>query len=160
MITSLSFRREKEEDNVYRLSVYGRKPNAFISMYTQSTDKIFYQALAFMKLGDSSQAKSRFNKLIDYGEKHIFDEPRIDYFAVSLPDLLIWEKDLKIQNTLHCRYLIALGNMGKGHMDEALQEMREILVKDRYHLGAWVHHRLIISELCTWTGKRPAATWM
>ena len=36
--------------------------------------------------------------LIAYGEAHLFDEMKIDYFAVSLPDLLIFEEDLNRKN--------------------------------------------------------------
>ena len=61
----------------------------------QQPDKIFYQGLALIKLGKTTDAFSRFNKLKDYGEKHIFDKVKIDYFAVSLPDLQIWDDDLQ-----------------------------------------------------------------
>ncbi|KAA6317404.1 hypothetical protein EZS27_032434, partial [termite gut metagenome] len=59
-------------------------------------DKIFYQGLAWRALGEEDRAKSCFNKLIAHGEKHLFDTCKIDYFAVSLPDLAIWEDDLDI----------------------------------------------------------------
>jgi hypothetical protein len=40
--------------------------------------------------------------LVNYGEKHSRDNINIDYFAVSLPDLLIWEDDLKKRNEVFC----------------------------------------------------------
>ncbi len=58
-------------------------PSDAIYYNDQEPDKIFYQGLALLKLGDDNAAKSRFNKLISYGEKHLFDKVRIDYFAVS-----------------------------------------------------------------------------
>jgi len=36
----------------------------------------------------------------------------MDYFAVSLPDLQIWEGDLTEQNRQHCLKLIELGKKG------------------------------------------------
>ena len=60
-------------------------------------DKIFYQGLALLKLGRMDEANGRFHKLTSYGEKHLFDKIKMDYFAVSLPDLLIWEDDLTIR---------------------------------------------------------------
>jgi tetratricopeptide (TPR) repeat protein len=75
-------------------------------------DKIFYQGMALIKLGRTDEAKSRFNKLIDYGEKHLFDQVKIDYFAVSLPDLQIWEDELNVRNQIHCHYLMGLGHQG------------------------------------------------
>ncbi|MDR3261857.1 MAG: DUF5107 domain-containing protein [Tannerella sp.] len=75
-------------------------------------EKVFYQGLAFRKLGREDKARSCFNTLIAYGEKHLFDRFRMDYFAVSLPDLQIWEDDMDEKNRLHCRYLMELGNRG------------------------------------------------
>ena len=57
----------------------------------QPADMILYQGLAFEKLGKTREAKSRFYRLIDYGEQHLNDEGKIEYFAVSLPDFLIFD---------------------------------------------------------------------
>jgi tetratricopeptide (TPR) repeat protein len=85
----------------------------------QQPDKIFYQGLAWRELGDENKAKSRFNKLIAHGEKHLFDECKIDYFAVSLPDLAIWDDDLNVRNKIHCYYVMALGYSGLGQEEKA-----------------------------------------
>lgn len=82
-------------------------------------DKIFYQGLAWRELGEESKARSRFNKLIDHGKKHLFDNCKIDYFAVSLPELAIWEDDLNIRNKIHCYYVMALGYSGLGEEDKS-----------------------------------------
>ena len=47
----------------------------------QPADMILYQGLAFEKLGKTREAKSRFYRLIDYGEQHLNDEGKIEYFA-------------------------------------------------------------------------------
>ncbi|HUP13628.1 MAG TPA: hypothetical protein VM187_15510, partial [Niastella sp.] len=60
----------------------------------QQPDKIFYQGLAWHALGEKEKAKLIFLTLVDYGKAHLHDEVKIDYFAVSLPDLLIFEDDL------------------------------------------------------------------
>ena len=109
----------------------------------QQPDKVFYQGLANLKLGNTEKARSVFNRLKDYGEKHIFDNPTIDYFAVSLPDLLIWDKDLKAQNILHCKYLIGLGELGLGNFEVAQKQLQEVVDADLYHLGAVVHLNMI-----------------
>jgi len=75
----------------------------------QPPEKLYFKGLALKKLGRDKEAAGCFNRLIDYGEKHLFDSVRIDYFTVSLPDLQIWEEDLKVRNEEHCRYLIDLG---------------------------------------------------
>jgi tetratricopeptide (TPR) repeat protein len=90
----------------------------------QQPDKIFYQGLAWRALGEENKARSRFNKLIDHGKKHLFDDCKIDYFAVSLPELAIWEDNLNIRNQIHCYYVMALGYSGLGK-EELAEEYYE-----------------------------------
>ncbi len=75
-------------------------------------DKIFYAGLALQKLGREDEACSCFYKLKNYGEQHIYDKIKMDYFAVSLPDLQIWEDSLDMRNMVHCLYMLALGYYG------------------------------------------------
>lgn len=118
------------------------EPSAAMFYNDQQPDKIFYQGLALLKLGKRHEAHGRFNKLKDYGEKHIFDKVKIDYFAVSLPDLLIWEEDLQKRHEQHCRYLMALGHLGLGDTAKASEGFEIVLATDHYHTGALVHRRL------------------
>ncbi|SIT02445.1 Tetratricopeptide repeat-containing protein [Zobellia uliginosa] len=78
----------------------------------QPPETIFYQGLALIKLKKQKEALKRFGKLISYGEAHLADEVKIDYFAVSLPDLMIWDENLDLRNKMHCQYLMALGYKG------------------------------------------------
>jgi tetratricopeptide (TPR) repeat protein len=78
----------------------------------QQPDTIFYQGLALIQLGRTDEAQARFNKLIDFGKAHLNDEFKLDYFAVSLPDLQIWDDDLTKRNHQNCLNLIALGELG------------------------------------------------
>ena len=38
----------------------------------------------------------------------------MDYFAVSLPDFLVFDDDLNGRNRIHCQYMAALGYLGLG----------------------------------------------
>ncbi len=105
----------------------------------QQPDKIFYQGLAWRALGDESKARSRFNKLIGHGEKHLFDHCRIDYFAVSLPDLAIWDDDLNKRNRIHCHYVMGLGHLGLGEYAKACEFLGEVAKLDVNHQGAQIH---------------------
>ena len=97
----------------------------------QKPDKIFYQGLALIKLREEKEAQKRFRKLVEYGVKHIKDVVKIDYFAVSLPDILIWECDLNLRNRVHCCYMMALGYSGLGDNIKADECYKEIEVLDR-----------------------------
>ena len=93
---------------------------------------IFYQGLAFLSLGEEDEARRRFNRLIDYGEKHLFDHVTIDYFAVSLPDLKIFADDLDARNRIYCRKLIAMGLYGLGRREESRKMLDELKREDPY----------------------------
>ncbi len=88
------------------------EPMPAIFYNDQKPDTIFYQGLALIQLGQFEEAKKRFNILIDFGNAHLNDEFRLDYFAVSLPDLQIWDDDLTKRNHQNCQNLIALGELG------------------------------------------------
>lgn len=105
----------------------------------QKPDKIFYQGLALLQLGRMDEAQSRFNKLIAYGEKHLFDTVKIDYFAVSLPDLLIWEDDLGRRNRIHCNYMMGLGHLGLGNRERAVHFLNAAATLDNNHQGVAIH---------------------
>lgn len=108
----------------------------------QQPDKIFYQGLAWRKLGNEDKARSRFNKLIAFGEKHLFDKIKIDYFAVSLPDLLIWDDNLDRRNRIHCNYLMGLGYLGLENKAEAISSLQKTCSMDINHMGAQIHLKM------------------
>ncbi len=115
------------------------EPAAAMYYNDQPPDKIYYQGLSFLKLGNRDKANSRFNKLLKYGEKHVFDKFVMDYFAVSLPDLLIFEEDLQLKHELHCMYMMGLGHLGLGNTEQANGLFGKILKMDLYHTGALTH---------------------
>ena len=113
----------------------------------QQPDKIFYQGLALRKLKREKEARQKFTSLVNYGKEHLHDKIKIDYFAVSLPDLMIWDDDLNNRNQIFCQYLMALGNLGLGNTKDSQKILDKILKRDLYHVGAFVHSRMITNEL-------------
>lgn len=134
-----------EEAHVCLLSasIGHSEPCAAIYYNDQKPDKIFYQGLALRKLGRENEARSRFNRLISYGEKHLFDHFKMDYFAVSLPDLQIWEDDMDKKNRIHCHYLIGLGYLGLGNGEKAGKHFNMAAAMDNNHQGVQIHKAMI-----------------
>lgn len=129
---------EKAKEFFLKASTGISVPAAAVYYNDQKPDKIYYQGLALRKLGCEDEARGRFNRLIDFAEKHIFDVFKMDYFAVSLPDLQIWEDDMNRKNEVHCRYLLALGYNGLGKVNAAQVEFAKVLEMDNNHPGAFV----------------------
>jgi len=119
------------------------EPAQAIFYNDQQPDKIFYQGLAWLKLGDSTTANKIFDRLIAFGKRHCNDRIEIDYFAVSLPDLLVFDQDLDVKNNIHCNYLIGLGMLGLGKKEEAKKYFTNVLHKDLNHQGAAIHVMMI-----------------
>ncbi len=115
------------------------EPAAAIFYNDQKPDKIFYQGLALLKLGRIEEANTRFDKLIAFGEKHIDEQIKLDYFAVSLPDLLIWDDDLTFRNKIHCHYMLGLGYLGIGNSEKANFHLQKAAEMDVNHQGLQVH---------------------
>ncbi|MGQ1947859.1 DUF5107 domain-containing protein [Geofilum sp. OHC36d9] len=134
-------------NEAWEIAAVGLSEPAAVMYYNdQQPDKIFYQGLALLKLGRKDAANSRFNKLLKFGEKQLFVPFKMDYFAVSLPDLLIFEDDLQKRHELYCHYLMALGYLGLGNVDKAQKEFLFIKNADHYHIGAIIHERMVESK--------------
>jgi tetratricopeptide (TPR) repeat protein len=111
------------------------EPAAAMYYNDAKPDKIFYAGLCYRKLGQEDKARSLFHKLINYGKQHIYDKVVMDYFAVSLPDLLIWDDSLDTKNLIHCKYMLALGYYGMGDKEKALEYLAEVEELDNNHQG-------------------------
>ena len=112
------------------------EPTAAIFYNDQHPDKIYYQGLALLKLNRKTEANDRFNRLKSYGEIHLNDHIKVDYFAVSLPDLLIWDEDLDRRNKINSLYLMGLGLLGLEQTEMAFEQLKLVLEMDINHQGA------------------------
>jgi len=128
---------EQEAIQAWTLGTAGPTEPAAAMYYNDAKpDKIYYAALCYRQLGNEAKARGLFHKLIAYGEKHLFDHVTMDYFAVSLPDLLVWEGDLDEANRIHCHYMLALGHMGLGNLELGAKYLAKVLEQNVNHLGA------------------------
>jgi tetratricopeptide (TPR) repeat protein len=103
---------------------------------TANSDMTFYKALALRELENHSQAVLLLNDLLEFASRRIQATPKIDYFATSLPNFLLFDDDLKKRNQIHCRYLAGLAKLGLGRIDEAAADLRKVLALDINHLPA------------------------
>ena len=124
-----------------------QEPAAAMYYNDAKPDKIFYQGLALLKLGREGEAHGRFYKLINYGKQHVFEKQVMDYFAVSLPDLLIWDDSLDVKNEIHCKYMLALGYYGMGELSKSQRYLEEVEALDNNHQGIQQFRSLVSAML-------------
>ena len=132
--------REQEAENCFRTAATGTDEPAGAMYYNdQPADMILYQGLSFLELGKIREARARFYRLIDYGERHLTEKVKIGYFAVSLPEFRIFDEDLTARNKAHCYYLMALGHLGLGEKDKAVEFLNKALETDPSHMMAQIY---------------------
>lgn len=148
-LKGLAYEKSGEQDKAtqnFKLATEGiSEPVQAIFYNDPQPDKIFYQGLAWLKLNESEKATNIFDRLISFGKKHLNDDISIDYFAVSLPDLLVFDADLNLRNKIHCLYLQGLGKLGlgNGELEDAEALFDEVLALDVNHQGATIHKRML-----------------
>ncbi len=84
----------------------------------QPSDYIYWQGLALHALGREEKAKKSFHQLITFGERHLFDRVGYDFFAVSMPELEVYQDDIQKRSDDYCHRLIALGRRGLSEIGE------------------------------------------
>lgn len=117
-------------------------PSPALYYNDQNPDTIFYQGLALQKLGRTAAAKRRFETLVRFGQQHLHDKIVIDYFAVSLPEFMVFDDDLDRRNQVNCRYLMGLGWYGLDKRASAEKELRRVQQLDPGHLAAQLHLKM------------------
>lgn len=136
---------EKSKELFDKASTGTSEPAGMMFYNDQPADMIMFQGMALLELGEKAASNSRFYKLISYGEAHIYDKVKMDYFAVSYPDLLIFKEDFTKKNKAHCYFLMGLGNMGLGNTKKAVECLKETLQLDPHHLMAKLYLKSIES---------------
>ncbi len=109
----------------------------FQQMQIQSvSDMTYWSAAALQRLGREEEAQAIFNKIYDYSLALEQQTPKIDYFATSLPAMLLFDEDLQGRQTITARFLRAQALLGLGERQKALHLLLEVQNLDRSHTGA------------------------
>ena len=96
----------------------------------------YYRALALRSLGDDAAATVLLRHLHELAEKEMDADIKIDYFATSLPNFLLFEDDLRRRNCIECLFLRGIVRLGLGRPAEAAIDLRQVLAMDRNHFFA------------------------
>ncbi len=119
------------------------EPSSVMYYNDQPPETIFWQGMALRKLGRNAEADDRFSSLIRYADQHMEDTVTIDYFAVSLPDLLVFEEDLNVKNRIHCLFMKALGLYGIDSTNESRALFDEALMINPNTFQVATHRRML-----------------
>jgi len=100
------------------------------------SEMTYWSALAHQRLGEEAEAASIFRSIHEYSLQLEAAQPTIDYFATSLPAMLLLNEDLAQRNRMQARFLRAQAFAGLGQTSEAEALLLEVLEMDINHSGA------------------------
>ena len=89
-----------------------------------------WSAMAMRRLGEHAAADALLQRVLAYAAQLEQQTPQIDYFATSLPAMLLFEVDLAQQNRLEAGLLRAQAMFGLGDAGRAETLVRELLRLD------------------------------
>jgi tetratricopeptide (TPR) repeat protein len=114
-----------------------RQHGDFQQMAVQAvSDMTHWAGRAQLRLGNEAEARSVFEAILSHADDLERSEPRIDYFATSLPNMLLFADDLGMGNRNMASLLRAQAFAGLGRTAEAEELLKSVLGDDCNNIKA------------------------
>lgn len=115
-----------------------RSQSDFQQMQVQTiSESTFWSAMALTRLGRTEEAQRTFNAIAQHAEDLAHRPTAIDYFATSLPAMLLFEEDLNERQHIAADFLKAQSLIGRNPNDpEGIALLKSVLQRDSSHAGA------------------------
>ena len=97
------------------------------------SEMTFYSALSWKRLGRALKAKKLLRDLLAYAHKLAKTPAKIDYFATSLPAMLLFDDDIQFRQETTSLFLQAQAHWGLGRKVKAKALLRQVLKRDPNH---------------------------
>jgi tetratricopeptide (TPR) repeat protein len=97
------------------------------------SEMTYFSALAWERLGQGAKAKKLLKDLLAYARQLQVTPARIDYFATSLPTMLLFEDDIQFRQETTALFLQAQARLGLGERSAARALLRNVLRRDPDH---------------------------
>jgi hypothetical protein len=96
----------------------------------------YYSALASLRLGEKVRGRMLLRELRAYALQLERTPARLDYFATSLPTMLLFNDDLDARQRTTALFLRAQAEIGLGRESEGRRLLRQVLRRDPAHAAA------------------------
>jgi len=100
------------------------------------SEMTYYSAQSLKRLGQNAKANALFRALLAYGRDLQKKKAKIDYFATSLPAMLLFDDDLQLRQETTALFLQAQAQLGLGRKTIAERLLRTVLRRDPNHAMA------------------------
>jgi len=112
----------------------GKDRTDFQEMAVRSfSEMTYYTALALKRLNRAEEAEKVRRSLESHAQGLLQHEVEVDYFATSLPAMLLFEDDLLKRNRITATFLQAQASLGLGDRTKAQQLITQLLELDPNH---------------------------
>jgi tetratricopeptide (TPR) repeat protein len=97
------------------------------------SEMTYYSALSLEKLGHTAKAKKLFRDLLAHARQLEKSEAKMDYFATSLPAMLLFDDDLEFRRETAALFLRAQALQGLRQTARAESLLKKVLQRDPNH---------------------------
>src|SRR5665213_3475253 len=97
------------------------------------SEMTYFSARALGRLGQKQRMQKLLRELLEYGRKLAHTKAEIDYFATSLPAMLLFDEDIQFRQETTALLLQAQANLGLGKTAAAERLLAGVLKRDPNH---------------------------
>ena len=97
------------------------------------SEMTYYSALSWETLGQKAKAKKLLRDLLAYARKLAKTQAKIDYFATSLPTMLLFDDDLQRRQDTTALFIAAQAQLALGKKKPATRMLKQVLQRDPNH---------------------------
>lgn len=100
------------------------------------SEMTYFTAKALEKLGQKRASQKLFKDFLAFAKRLEKEVAKIDYFATSLPDMLLFNDDLQQRQVISARFMQALAEGGLGRKAQSIRLLKDVLKRDPSHAAA------------------------
>ncbi len=100
------------------------------------SEMTYYSALSLMRLRRSAAATKLLRDLLAYARRFARQRAKIDYFATSLPTMLLFNEDIQRVQETNALFLEAQALLGLGRKARGRKQLLAVLTRDPSHAAA------------------------
>ncbi|MBK1827322.1 DUF5107 domain-containing protein [Haloferula rosea] len=118
----------REEEALQHFKLSAEEEGDFSEMAVTSHSPLsYFRGLSLREMGREEEARRLFTGLAEFAREGLRTKAKIDYFATSLPNLLVFEEDLQKRRDADHHLLMALAHHGLEETENAVTELRKTL---------------------------------
>lgn len=100
------------------------------------SEMTYWSGMALLRLDYKEQATDLFHEIYDYSIELEGTRPKIDYFATSLPSMLLFDENLADRKQVDALFMRSQALMGLEDVAEAVAILNKVLTIESSHTGA------------------------